>query len=74
MEVEYQDDDITVISRNPLRGTLTLVTYDEDGDPSDIDLTLDKDAAEALVSALMQFLMAGEGEDMPNLQIGRKSK
>jgi hypothetical protein len=39
-----------VISRNPLQGLLTLVTEDDE----DINLTLDKQSAEELVSVLMR--------------------
>jgi hypothetical protein len=61
MEVEYQDGDVMIVSRNPLEGRLTLVTDNDD----DIDLLLDKDSAEELMSALAAFLMEGEGGDGP---------
>ncbi|TIM04376.1 MAG: hypothetical protein E5Y62_32010, partial [Mesorhizobium sp.] len=37
--VEYQDGEVDVKSRNPLRGTLVLV----DDEDHDVDLELDKD-------------------------------
>ncbi|RWK65228.1 MAG: hypothetical protein EOR78_13820 [Mesorhizobium sp.] len=66
--VEYQDGEVDVKSRNPLRGTLALV----DDEDNDVDLELDKDSAEELVSVLMQFLMQGEGGDMPKISIGHR--
>ncbi|MER8435419.1 hypothetical protein NKH36_18910 [Mesorhizobium sp. M1312] len=66
--VEYQDGEVDVISRNPLRGTLVLV----DDEDNDVELELDNDSAEELVSVLMQFLMQGEGGDMPKISIGRR--
>lgn len=71
-ELEYLGDDIEVASRNPLKGMLTLTAYDEDGDPFDMGLELDKHSAEDLMSALAQFLMKGEGGDMPAVSIGRR--
>ncbi|TPL40709.1 hypothetical protein [Mesorhizobium sp. B2-4-6] len=73
-EFEYLGDDIAVVSRNPLKGTLTLVAYDEDGDPCDMELALDKQSAEDLISALVQFTMRGEGDDMPMISIGKGIK
>ncbi|WP_214471068.1 hypothetical protein [Mesorhizobium sp. dw_380] len=54
-EVEFQDDDVVVTSRNPLKGTLLLITDDDD----EVELQLDKETAEALMSALGAFLMEG---------------
>ncbi|WP_292130959.1 hypothetical protein [Mesorhizobium sp.] len=65
--VEYQDGDVQLTSRNPLRGTLMLVGDDDE----DFQLDLDKFAAEELVGVLMEFLMQGEGGDMPSIAIGR---
>ncbi|MDX8480447.1 hypothetical protein RFN28_18540 [Mesorhizobium sp. VK24D] len=44
-----------VISRNPLIGKLLLITEDDE----EIELHLEKDSAEALISALGAFLMEG---------------
>ena len=59
----YPDSDVMIVSRKPLRGRLILVTEDFD----EIDLVLDKNSAEAMISALVEFLIKGEGEDMPKL-------
>jgi hypothetical protein len=58
---EYQDGDITILSRAPLIGTLELT--DNDGEP--IELQRDRRTAEALMAALTKFLLNGEGEDAP---------
>ncbi|RWC91636.1 MAG: hypothetical protein EOS72_02985 [Mesorhizobium sp.] len=68
IEVEYFLDDVVVSSRNPLRGALPLAN--EDGE---FELFLDRETAEFLVSALVQFLNGGEGGDMPKVSIGRRS-
>ncbi|WP_036260041.1 hypothetical protein [Mesorhizobium sp. WSM3224] len=47
-EADYQDDDIVVISRSPLKGKLLLITEDD----QEIELHLERDSAEALMSAL----------------------
>ncbi|RWD30856.1 MAG: hypothetical protein EOS22_06330 [Mesorhizobium sp.] len=60
-EADYQDDDIVVISRNPLVGKLLLVTQDDE----EIELYLERDSAEALMSALAALLAEGEGQDNP---------
>lgn len=52
-EADYQDDDVVIISRKPLRGKLLLITEDNE----EIALYLEKDSAEALMSALSAFLM-----------------
>ncbi|TGQ27743.1 MULTISPECIES: hypothetical protein [unclassified Mesorhizobium] len=54
-EADYQDDDIVVISHNPLVGKLLLITEDNE----EIELYLERDSAEALMSALGAFLMEG---------------
>ncbi|CDX22149.1 conserved hypothetical protein [Mesorhizobium plurifarium] len=56
-EADYQDDDILVISRNPLKGKLLLVTEDDE----EIEVHLERDSAEALIGALAAFLAEGEG-------------
>ncbi|MER9495132.1 hypothetical protein NKI86_25290 [Mesorhizobium sp. M0320] len=66
LPVEYQDDDVMVSSHNPLRGLLPFVGEDEE-----VELSLDRDTAELLMSALPEFLMAAEGGDMPKISIGR---
>ena len=58
---EYQDGDVTILSRAPLIGTLELT--DNDGEP--IKLQLDRRNAEALMAGLTKFLLSGEGEDAP---------
>ncbi|WP_353646533.1 hypothetical protein [Mesorhizobium sp. WSM2239] len=58
---EYQDGDITILSRAPLVGTLELT--DNDSEP--IELQLDRRSAQALMTALTKFLLTGEGEDAP---------
>lgn len=63
--VEYQDGDVTVLSRNPLRGALELVTDDDDTTV----LELDGDSAEWLVSALLEFLMEGKGPETPKMTV-----
>lgn len=68
--VEYQDGDVEVTSRKPLRGTLELVTDDDDT----VDMLLDRENAEWLMSALVEFLMHGEGNDMPKISIGQQSR
>ncbi|RWM28488.1 hypothetical protein [Mesorhizobium sp.] len=54
-EADWQDDDIMVVSRSPLVGKLLLITEDDE----EIELHLEKDSAEALISALGAFLMEG---------------
>ena len=54
-----------VISRNPLKGKLLLITEDDE----EIDLHLERDSAEALMRALGAFLMEGEGDDMPRISL-----
>ncbi|AZO34040.1 MAG: hypothetical protein EOS76_06760 [Mesorhizobium sp.] len=58
---DFQDDDIVVISRDPLIGKLLLITEDDE----EIELHLERDSAEALVGALAAFLAEGEGKDRP---------
>ena len=64
---EYQDGDITILSRAPLIGTLELA--DNDGEP--IELQLDRRNAQALMAALTKFLLTGEGEDAPPIAADR---
>ena len=59
--VEYQDGDVTMLSRAPLIGILELTN--RDGEP--IKLQLDRANAEALMAALTKFLLKGAGEDAP---------
>ncbi|RUW85209.1 hypothetical protein EOA29_05925 [Mesorhizobium sp. M1E.F.Ca.ET.063.01.1.1] len=66
LSAEYQDNDVLVTSRNPLRGLLPLASEEED-----VELSLDRGTAELLISALLEFIMAGEGGDMPTISIGR---
>ncbi|ESY22190.1 MULTISPECIES: hypothetical protein [unclassified Mesorhizobium] len=63
--VEYQDSDVTVVSRNPLRGALKLVTDDD----HTTFLELDRDSAEWLVSALLDFLMEGKHPETPKMTV-----
>jgi len=51
-EADHQDNDVAIISRNPLQGKLLLIT-------DEIQLHLEEDSAEALMSALSAFLMEG---------------
>lgn len=67
MQLEYQDGNVNVESRNPLLGRLELIGDDDDTH----DLVLNRYFAEELISALTAFLMKGEGDDMPNISIGR---
>ncbi|TJU88715.1 MAG: hypothetical protein E5Y15_03480 [Mesorhizobium sp.] len=66
--VEYQDGDVAVTSRKPLRGTLELITDDDDT----VELLLDRENTEWLMGALCEFLVQGEGDDMPKISIGRR--
>ncbi|RWE38601.1 MAG: hypothetical protein EOS78_13245 [Mesorhizobium sp.] len=52
-EADYQDD-IAVISRAPLIGKLLLITEDDE----EIELHLERDSAEALMSVLAAFLQS----------------
>ncbi|SEI14267.1 hypothetical protein SAMN05216228_102745 [Rhizobium tibeticum] len=61
IEAEYQGNDIFVVSNDPLIGRLELVA-DEGGV---VEVRLDRATAEDLLSALVQFLDQGEGEDAP---------
>ncbi|OHV63569.1 hypothetical protein LCM4577_32195 [Mesorhizobium sp. LCM 4577] len=65
--VEYQDGDVSVTSRKPLKGTLELVG--EEDEP--VYLTLDQFAAEWLMGALAEFLIEGEGGATSQVAIGR---
>ena len=66
--VEYQDGDVEVTSRKPLRGTLELVTDDDET----VEMLLDRENAEWLMGALAEFLIQGEGDDMPKISIDRR--
>ncbi|MDP9811308.1 hypothetical protein J2W42_004171 [Rhizobium tibeticum] len=61
IEAEYQGNDIFVVSNDPLIGRLELVA-DEGGV---VEVRLDRATPEDLLSALVQFLDQGEGEDAP---------
>ncbi|MES0043294.1 hypothetical protein [Mesorhizobium sp. M0091] len=63
--VEYQDSNVTVVSRNPLRGALELVTDDD----HTTFLELNRDSAEWLVSALLDFLMEGKHPETPKMTV-----
>ena len=63
--VEYQDGDVEVTSRKPLRGKLELIADDDDT----VELLLDRENAEWLMGALCEFLVQGEGDDMPKIEI-----
>lgn len=60
---EFQDHDIDVVSKDPLIGRLELIADTDEV----IEVTLDRDTATALLSALVEFLAQGEGEDAPNI-------
>lgn len=53
--VEYQDGDVEITSRKPLRGRLELMGDDD----KPVFLDLDPESAEWLMSALMEFLSRG---------------
>lgn len=58
---EYQDGFVRVMSTEPLTGTLELM-----GDNDEmVELSLDRDSAEALIAVLVDFLDKGEGGDAP---------
>ncbi|RVH53704.1 hypothetical protein [Sinorhizobium meliloti] len=59
LDSEYQR-----ISSEPLIGRLNLET-----DLGTIDLLVNKEAAEFLVAALIEFLAEGTGEDAPNFTV-----
>ncbi|WP_431324904.1 hypothetical protein [Rhizobium sp. YTU87027] len=63
IETEYHSDDIGVISKNPLIGVVDLWSEEHGA----VALKLDRVAAEELLSALIQFLGQGEGQDAPNI-------
>lgn len=62
---EYYDADVVVTSNEPLTGTIELIG----GDDEPIDLRLDRETAELLISALVEFLANGEGDDSPNMTV-----
>lgn len=62
LEAEYQGNDIEVISTDPLVGRLELMAEQEEV----VEVMLDRETAERLLSALMQFLGHGQGGHAPN--------
>jgi hypothetical protein len=67
-KAEYQGNDIAVLSKDPLIGDCELMMDDDDI----VNLRLDRESAEDLLSALVQFLAAGEGDDAPqNMTVHR---
>ncbi|MER9853748.1 MULTISPECIES: hypothetical protein [unclassified Mesorhizobium] len=58
---EYQGNDIAVLSREPLTGSCELMMNDD----GIVELMLDRESAEDLISALVQFLGVGTGKDAP---------
>ncbi|WEX75241.1 hypothetical protein PYH37_000626 [Sinorhizobium numidicum] len=60
---EFMDNDIDVVSNDPLIGTLELISEQDEV----IEVSLDRERAEALLSALLQFLAQGEGDDTPRI-------
>lgn len=59
--------DITLLSRDRLFGVLELKT-----NTGQIDLLMNKVIAERLLEDLVEFLQAGEGEDVPRFLIERQ--
>lgn len=59
LEAEYQGNDIEVISTDPLLGRLQLMAEQDEV----VEVMLDRATAEQLLSALVQFLAHGEGDD-----------
>lgn len=60
---EFTDNDICVVSTDPLVGTLELISDQDEV----IEVTIDRERAEDLLSALVQFLAQGEGRDAPQI-------
>ncbi|PND22323.1 hypothetical protein CN934_05225 [Ensifer sp. MMN_5] len=58
------DCEFQTISSDPLIGRLNLET-----DLGQIDLLINKEDAEFLVAALIEFLAEGTGEDAPNFTV-----
>ena len=58
---EYRGSGVDVLSREPLTGSCKLMMNDDDIG----ELMLDRESPEDRLSALIQFLAAGEGEDAP---------
>ncbi|MBZ9927753.1 hypothetical protein FJW04_21895 [Mesorhizobium sp. B2-7-3] len=56
MAAEYQGNDLTVVSKDPLVGSVELVGDDDEV----IELQLDSETAEDLISALIQFFQLGQ--------------
>lgn len=61
ISAEFWDNDITILSKDPLIGILELASSDDQA----IELTLNRRDAEALLGILVQFLSQGEGRDFP---------
>ncbi|MBZ9748305.1 hypothetical protein LB516_24035 [Mesorhizobium sp. CO1-1-7] len=55
MAAEYQGNDLTVVSKDPLVGSVELI-----GDDEVIELQLDSETAEDIISALIQFFQLGQ--------------
>lgn len=55
---EFQGFEISIVSREPLLGTLELTSFTG----ANIEVPLDYYSAEALVSALVQFLAQGSND------------
>ncbi|SCW77616.1 hypothetical protein SAMN02927900_04843 [Rhizobium mongolense subsp. loessense] len=62
ISAEYQGDDIVVMSKDPLIGKLELMTETDEV----VEVRIDRDTAEGLLSALVPFLAHGEGDEAPN--------
>lgn len=58
------DCEVQTISSEPLTGRLNLQT-----DLGLIDLLINKEVAQFLVAALIEFLAEGTGEDAPNFTV-----
>lgn len=60
------DVDTTLLSAEPLIGLLELET-----DTGTIELAMNRIVAERLLSAVVEFLQAGEGDDAPTFAVER---
>jgi hypothetical protein len=58
--------DATLLSADPLIGLLELET-----DTGQIELAMNRIAAERLMSTLVEFLQAGKGDDAPTFAVER---
>jgi len=63
IRAEFHGNDIAVLSRDPLIGTLDLTS----STGSTIEVLLDRYGAEALLSVIMQFIAQGQGGDAPSI-------